>query len=107
MAPHVAQAPRAVVTSSTNSSRRTPAMALPSSFSCVSSMLVSASGRSESLGLDPRRIVAELHERLRDRLDKWSRTADECQWVFPWRPRHLVEHVAIDTPPVPGPVRWL
>ena len=64
--------PSAVVISTANTSCRRPAIALPSSISAS----ISASRRSEALGLDPARLVPELDQRLRDRLDERRRAAD-------------------------------
>ena len=69
--PHV---PRAIVSSCWKSSPNTPASALPSSTSSAS---ISASCRSEALGLDPLGRVAERDEAGRDRLDQPGRAAHE------------------------------
>src|SRR5215208_2192685 len=65
------------VTSAPNTSVSSPATPLPSSQ--VSWAVISTSRRSEALGVDPVRRVAELDERVGDRLDEARRAAEEHQ----------------------------
>src|ERR671919_3039946 len=76
VAPQVLHVAIAVVISTANTSWRRPATALPSSVSAS----ISASRRSEALGLDPGGLVPERHERLGDGLDERGRTADVDAW---------------------------
>src|SRR5215218_9436607 len=84
-----------------NTSCRSPAAALPSSRSGS----ISTSRRAEALGLDAERIVAELHERLRDRLHERRRAADERQGEPAGR--DLGEQLAVDAPRVARPALGL
>src|SRR5580692_907739 len=107
MAPQPAHSPRAPVTSCTKISWSTPPAALPSSLKAASLVSTSSSSWAESFGLDARWLVAELHERLRDRLDEGRRTADKHQRSLRCRPGNLREHRGIDAPSPPRPIRRL
>src|SRR5918998_951176 len=72
MAPQLPQVPSAVVISTANTSRSSPATAFPSSINASTS----SSRRSEAFCLDRLRVVPELYERLGGGLDKRGRTAD-------------------------------
>src|SRR5260370_41855804 len=97
VAPQLAHIPTAVVISTANTSRRAPAAAFPSSISSS----ISSSCRAEALGLDPHRLVTELHERVCHCFDKWCWAAHEGEGEI--GRRHLVQQGAIDAPVVPGP----
>src|SRR5919108_4304818 len=106
MRPHASQRQRAAVISGTNSSPSTPASALPSTLSIVNlpSSGVSCAGRSEAFGLHERRIEAELHKALRDRLDEPRRTADVRARV---RLGHAPEESGVDPSREAVPARRL
>src|SRR5882672_6702936 len=93
--------PTAVVTSPANTSLRSPAAAFPSSLSAS----ISSSCRAEALGLDPRRLVSEAHERLGDGLDERGRSAHERQREIVGS--DLREQLAIDPPAETRPARRL
>src|ERR687895_1419377 len=71
VAPQLPQVAIAVVISTANTSCSRPATALPSSISSS----ISASRRSEALGLDSSRLVPEVYQRLRHGLHERRRTA--------------------------------
>src|SRR5512133_839028 len=66
------------VTSAAKTSERGPASALPSTYSSVPELAMSASGRSEPLGLDAPWVVSQRLNDVRDRLDEAGRAADEA-----------------------------
>src|SRR5207237_5204350 len=105
--PQEAHASRAPLTSIAKTSRRNPAAALPSSRRCLSSISLAsgslASSRSEPLGLHAIRRPAELDQRLGDRLDQRSGTANETKGALLRSPPHLGKHPQIDSPRVPRP----
>ena len=80
-----------------------PARALPSRRRCSSS--ISASGRSETLRLHARRLVAQPHQVARHRLDERRRAAHEDRGPLRGRPGDLGQHRLVDAPRVAGPSR--
>src|ERR671914_869866 len=84
----------AAVTSTANTSCSSPAIAFPSV--CSEPASISVSSRSEALGVDTRRLVAELHEQPRRLLDEGRRPAHVHAWPLGRRRPESGEHVAVD-----------
>src|SRR3954468_12952468 len=90
-APHDWQPRGASVISFPSASTSTPAMAFPSS-------VISASCRSEALGVDRGRLVPEPDEQVGARFDEGRRPADEDVRRGGRRGPHRGEHVGVDAP---------
>src|SRR5919108_5922635 len=98
---HDPHTPVAAVISTANSSGRSPPIALPSSL--ASWLSTSAPGGAEALCLDALRVVAELHESVRDGIDEARGAADEYPRPRRGRPRDLREDPRVDAPREPHP----
>src|SRR5438105_7672126 len=82
----------AAVISTAKTSCSRPATAFPSSIS----ESISASCRSEALGLHLSRLVPELHERLGHDLDERRGAADVDVWPLRGARADLREHLGVD-----------
>src|SRR5205823_8921611 len=99
--PHVRQTSVAVVISTPNSSSIMPPIALPSRRRS------SATSRSETLGPDRQRLVAERNQPIGGDVDKARRAAHEDVRLFGRRPGHLAQHLGVDSARIAGPPRRL
>src|SRR4051812_50070118 len=66
----------------------------------------SRAGRSETFCAYAERIVAELHQQIRNLLDERRRAADERPRPFARRPRHLLEERTVDAAVLTPPLGW-
>jgi hypothetical protein len=88
-APQVAHVPIAVVISAANTSWSMPPTALPSSIRAS----ISTSRRSEALGLDLVRLVADAHERLGHGFHEGGGAAQSLRLArLPGRVNHFSNH---------------
>src|SRR5580765_4709937 len=101
--PQPSHVPTAVVISEPKISWSRPAAALPSSINAS----ISSSCWAEALGLDPRRVVAELYEPARYGLDERCRAADERDGELRRNRPHFAEQVGVDASAVAVPARRL
>src|SRR6476659_878468 len=101
--PQPSHVPTAVVISEPKISWSRPAAALPSSINAS----ISSSCRAEALGLDSRRLVAELYEPARYSLDERCRATDERDGELRRSRPDFAEQVSVDTSAVAVPARRL
>src|SRR3954447_22104149 len=95
--PHVRQTSVAAVSSTPNSSSSMPPIALPSRRRS------SATGGSETFGLDREGLVAERHQPIGRRIDETCRPADEYLRLLGGRPGDLAQEFAVDPAGVARP----